>query len=118
MNNAISTYIFPGVRFQYDGGNIQKPSGILEKVAEYFDLKIEEIRRKTRKEQVRLPRQIAMYLYKKNTEKTNAEIGEICGGYDHATVMHADSVVENMLETNYKSVRDDIMRLERKIAIL
>ena len=42
-----------------------------------------------RSREVALPRQIAMYLAKELTKKSLPEIGELFGGRDHTTVLHA-----------------------------
>ena len=43
------------------------------------------------------PRQIAMYLAKEMTQKSLPEIGELFGGRDHTTVMHAVKKVEELM---------------------
>jgi chromosomal replication initiator protein len=44
---------------------------------------------KRRPSNIALPRQIAMYLAKEMTQKSLPEIGELFGGRDHTTVLHA-----------------------------
>jgi len=44
---------------------------------------------KRRPANIALPRQIAMYLAKELTQKSLPEIGELFGGRDHTTVLHA-----------------------------
>lgn len=63
--------------------------GIQKVVAEYFDLKVSDLRSKRRTVSVVRPRQIAMYLVRELTQHSLPEIGEYFGGKDHTTVLHA-----------------------------
>jgi chromosomal replication initiator protein len=62
---------------------------IQQVVAEYFGLKISELKSKRRHRSITLPRQIAMYLCRELTEATLPEIGRSFGGRDHTTVIHS-----------------------------
>ena len=63
--------------------NIQKT------VADFFNIKITDMHSKRRPANIARPRQIAMYLTKELTQKSLPEIGELFGGRDHTTVLHA-----------------------------
>ncbi len=63
--------------------NIQKT------VADYYKIKIGDMYSKRRPANIARPRQIAMYLAKELTQKSLPEIGELFGGRDHTTVLHA-----------------------------
>jgi chromosomal replication initiator protein len=63
--------------------NIQKT------VADYYKIKIADMYSKKRPASIARPRQIAMYLAKEMTQKSLPEIGELFGGRDHTTVLHA-----------------------------
>ena len=63
--------------------NIQKT------VADYYKIKIADMYSKKRPANIARPRQIAMYLAKELTQKSLPEIGELFGGRDHTTVLHA-----------------------------
>jgi len=58
-------------------------------VAAHFGLKLEELSAKKRTRNISLPRQVAMYLARKNTDSSLPRIGEEFGGRDHTTVIHA-----------------------------
>ncbi|MFN7834779.1 MAG: chromosomal replication initiator protein DnaA [Burkholderiaceae bacterium] len=62
---------------------------IQKTVAEYYKIKIADMYSKRRQAIIVLPRQVAMYLAKELTEKSYMEIGELFGGRDHTTVLHA-----------------------------
>ncbi len=63
--------------------NIQKT------VADFYKIKVADMYSKRRPANIALPRQIAMYLAKELTQKSLPEIGELFGGRDHTTVLHA-----------------------------
>ena len=63
--------------------NIQKT------VADYYKIKVADMYSKKRPNSIAYPRQIAMYLAKELTQKSLPEIGELFGGRDHTTVLHA-----------------------------
>lgn len=54
----------------------------------------------SRKEEIRLPRQIAMYILRNEIGITHANIGLHCGGRDHSTVISACRIIENYMETS------------------
>jgi chromosomal replication initiator protein len=54
----------------------------------------------SRKREIVLARQAAMYLCKKHTTQSVSRIGTIIGKRDHATVLHAIKNVENLLTTD------------------
>jgi len=63
--------------------NIQKT------VADFYKIKVADMYSKRRPANIARPRQIAMYLAKELTQKSLPEIGELFGGRDHTTVLHA-----------------------------
>jgi len=63
--------------------NIQKT------VADFYKIKVADMYSKKRPANIARPRQIAMYLAKELTRKSLPEIGEMFGGRDHTTVLHA-----------------------------
>jgi chromosomal replication initiator protein len=58
-------------------------------VAEFFGIRVEEMKSKRRTKGVAFPRQVAMYLSRELTDASLPRIGEEFGGRDHTTVMHA-----------------------------
>jgi chromosomal replication initiator protein len=58
-------------------------------VADFYKIKVSDMYSKKRPASIAHPRQIAMYLAKELTKKSLPEIGELFGGRDHTTVLHA-----------------------------
>jgi len=74
--------------------NIQKT------VADYYKIKVADMYSKKRPANIARPRQIAMYLSKELTQKSLPEIGEMFGGRDHTTVLHAVRKIGGERQTN------------------
>jgi chromosomal replication initiator protein len=73
--------------------NIQKT------VADYYKIKVADMYSKKRPASIARPRQIAMYLAKELTQKSLPEIGELFGGRDHTTVLHAVRKISSERQT-------------------
>ena len=85
---------------------------IQKSVAAFFDIPVDLLRAKTRKQEVVGARQLAMYLSKDLTSSSLKTIGLHFGGRDHSTVIHACQTVEDRLsaDTTYKNRVADIRR--------
>ncbi|MGO0123465.1 chromosomal replication initiator protein DnaA [Desulfothermobacter acidiphilus] len=75
---------------------------IQEVVAQYYNLKVEDLRGKKRHRAVSLPRQIAMYLARELTDLSLPKIGELFGGRDHTTVLHACEKISAYLKEDLR----------------
>lgn len=73
---------------------------IQKKVAEYFDVRLQDMMAKRRSKAIAYPRQVAMYLVRELTEHSLPEIGEFFGGKDHTTVLYAHQKIQNDLKQN------------------
>ncbi len=91
--------------------NIQKV------VSQYYDLPVDLLRAKTRKQEVANARMLSMYLSKKITSNSLKTIGLLHGGKDHSTVIHALKTVEAKIEDEPK-LRDVVENLQKKIEYL
>lgn len=75
------------------------PQKIVELVALEWQTSVEALLSRDRSQKVALPRQVAMYLLRKETEASLPQIGEVLGGRDHTTVMYAIDKITNEIET-------------------
>jgi len=82
------------------------PDKIVEAVARYYGVPVGELKGKARDKQVVLPRQIAMYLMREETEAPLLRIGEALGGRDHSTVLHGCEKIEREMAENDDFRRD------------
>ncbi|GAB4335393.1 MAG: chromosomal replication initiator protein DnaA [Desulfobulbaceae bacterium] len=78
-----------------------------------FNLKVEELQSRTRKRSIAYPRQIAMYLTRKFTDTSLADIGGLYNR-DHSTVLHAIRVITRDMSRD-TSVREQIDLLCSKL---
>jgi chromosomal replication initiator protein len=75
------------------------PANIIELVAKEWQTSVEALLGRDRSKKVAQPRQVAMYLLRKETDASLPQIGELLGGRDHTTVMYAIQKVSNDIET-------------------
>ena len=88
---------------------------IMQTVSDYYGLTLNDLIGPTRKREITVPRQIAMYLTREMTGMSLPQIGSVFGGRDHTTVMHSCKTVEAGAagDPNLGLVVDDIKRLVR-----
>ncbi len=98
--------------------NITRKVNTVEKirdvVCEYFSLTVDAISTKSRKREVVQARQIAMYLSKQLTKSSLSSIGNTIGQRDHATVLHACKIVNDLLDCD-KNFRLSVREIEEKL---
>lgn len=75
-------------------------SYILDTVALFYAVKVEDLVGRDRTKEITLPRQMAMYLVREETDASLPEIGQLLGGRDHTTVMHGCDKISNLIETD------------------
>lgn len=90
---------------------ITSPKKISEIVAEFYNISYEDLIKQSRKKEYVKPRQIAMYLIRKELDTSFPSIGDFFGGRDHTTVMHAVEKTKNLIlkEDNFKQEIELIM---------
>ena len=77
------------------------PDVIQKVVADYYDVRIAELKGRNRQRTIAFPRQLAMFLCKQLIPTMSlTEIGESFGGRDHATVIHACKKIEKLAKTD------------------
>jgi chromosomal replication initiator protein len=83
-------------------------------VAEYYKIKVADLLSKRRSRSVARPRQVAMYLAKDLTNHSLPEIGDLFGGRDHTTVLHACRKIKELLDSS-ADIREDVKNLLRTL---
>jgi chromosomal replication initiator protein len=73
---------------------------IQKHVAEYYQLKLAELKSRNNSKSVAMPRQIAMYLCKQLTHASLPEIGRSFGGKHHSTVIHSIRKIDALRREN------------------
>lgn len=87
--------------------NIQKTT------AEYYKVKVLDLTSKRRNRSVARPRQMAMALAKELTSHSLPEIGDVFGGRDHTTVLHACRKIKDLIasDTNFAEDYRNLLRI-------
>ncbi len=80
--------------------NELSPEKILSSVADFYSIKTDEISGRCRKKKVIKPRQVAIYLLRKDVKLSFPDIGETIGGRDHSTAIYAYEKIKKELEKN------------------
>ena len=88
---------------------------IQQRVADYFQIPLGDLRGVRRQRSILYPRQVAMYLCRRLTEASLPEIGRAFGGRDHTTVMHAVEKIEREIaqDLHKKQTVEQLNRLVR-----
>lgn len=89
---------------------------VQSKVAEYYHLKVSDLKSKRRHKALAVPRQIAMYLCKSHLDVSFPELGAKFGGKDHTTVMHAVAKIKKCLDSDV-SIKSDVDELKKALGV-
>lgn len=98
-----------------EGGETQiSSSTIMTHVADYFAVTVDELCGQSRTHVLVTARQIAMYLCRELTDLSLPKIGQLFGGRDHTTVMHADRKIRQLLRER-RSVFNQVAEITSRI---
>ena len=86
---------------------------IRDLIGTQFRVSIDDLRSRSRKRSITFPRQLAMYLTRKYTDKSLADIGNIYNR-DHSTVLHAIKAITKDI-SRVTSIREQVELLCSKI---
>ena len=85
-------------------------------VSGYYHIPDDLLRAKTRKKEVALARQVAMFMSKLHTKHSLKTIGLHFGGRDHSTVIHAVNTIEEAAKTD-RELTEDLESISKKIEL-
>ena len=106
--DALKDYLGSSV---YSNSNISK---IQVAVADYFDIKVDDLKSKKRTANINNARQIAIYLCRMITEETTTRIGLEFGNRDHSTVLHAIEKVSKDIQNN-EALKNQLNEIKNKL---
>jgi len=75
-------------------------------VSEYYSVELEQLKGQKRDRAIVMPRQIAMYLMRAETDVSLLRIGQELGGRDHSTVLHACDKIDRETQAIEELRRD------------
>ncbi len=87
---------------------------IIKVVADFYEENVVDIIGESRKKELVVPRQIAMFLMREEANASFPNIGQELGKRDHTTAMHAYAKIKNSLNDNEK-IRQDIALIKQKL---
>ena len=90
------------------------PQRIVDSVAEFYKIPAERLLSRDRSRAVSFPRQIAMYLLRREADISLPQIGKEMGGRDHSTVMYAIDKINDMLVSDER-LRKQIGQIRQKL---
>ena len=96
---------------EVDTSNVNKVKKV---VAKYYNVSVSDLSATTRKAEIVLPRQIAIYIIKSQFDVPLVKIGEYFGNRDHTTISYACSKVEQLIENDW-TVKQDVDNLIKNI---
>ena len=88
---------------------------VLNAVAEYYRLSLDDLRGKQRDKHIVVPRQVAMYLMRQETESSLLEIGQSLGGRDHSTVLHGCDKISREVNEN-TALRKEVLAIRQQLS--
>ena len=98
----------------FSPNKIVNPKRIIQTVAEFYDLKEKDILSSSRKKEIVKPRQIAMFLLRKELKSPYPFIGRKFGGKDHTTAIHAYEKISKEIINNEK-IDNEINLIKERI---
>jgi chromosomal replication initiator protein len=91
-----------------------QPEKIIELVAKEWQTSVEALLGRDRSQKIAQPRQVAMYLLRKETDASLPQIGEVLGGRDHTTVMYAIEKIASDIETK-TDLRKRVVNIKQQL---
>src|SRR5215212_4740847 len=82
------------------------PERIVQAVSDYYSVELDQLKGQKRDRAIVMPRQIAMYLIRAETDVSLLRIGQELGGRDHSTVLHACDKTDRETQENEELRRD------------
>lgn len=90
------------------------PERVIETVASFYNMDIEDLKAKSRTREIVVPRQIAMYIIREETDTSLTDIGNEFGNRDHTTVMHACEKIEKAKESD-NQIRQAVLSVRQML---
>lgn len=87
---------------------------VIQIVADYFNVDVEELCGPSRRKHIAHARQVAMYLGREETDSSLAQIGEVLGGRDHSTILYGHDKVEEEIEVN-DQLRREVLAIREQL---
>lgn len=90
------------------------PDQIIDEVALHFDVEVPALQGRSRSKAIARPRQIAMYLIRKETGESLPRIGALLGGRDHTTILYGCERIADLIEKD-ADIRRQVITLRQHL---
>ncbi len=107
VKNILNTYLSSPYRKT-------SPQIILKNVADFYNISLNDLLKRSRKKEVVRPRQIAMFLLREETKLSFPEIGQKLGGRDHSTVIHAFEKIKKE-ESADEPLKQELLLIKERV---
>jgi chromosomal replication initiator protein len=97
--------ILAGIINNYQSKSLS-PKIIIEAVSRFYDIEITDILGKSRKKELVVPRQVAMFLMRQEINTSFPTIGNEFGGRDHTTAIHACNKISSEVKTDQRKKQE------------
>ncbi len=87
---------------------------LMQIVADFYNISIEDIMSESRKRELAVPRQITMFLMREEMKCSFPSIGQVLGGRDHTTAIHAYNKIQRSCDEDVK-VKQDIDLIRQRL---
>ena len=102
-----------GSKFETEAAEQLTVARILEFVAHYFDVRIQDLKGKSRLKELTVPRQIAMFLARQLTDKSLPAIAESFNK-SHPTVLHSIDIIRSKMEKS-EEFRQEVASIQHQL---
>ncbi|HVE92660.1 MAG TPA: chromosomal replication initiator protein DnaA [Actinomycetota bacterium] len=112
LAEEVLSHLFPS-----SGAEPVRVDTIMAETAAYFGLGVDDLRSQNRSKSLVHARQIAMYLVRELTDLSLPKVGEMFGGRDHTTVLHAVKKIAAVIGEKrlvYHQIQDLTTRIKRR----
>jgi chromosomal replication initiator protein len=82
------------------------PESVMAAVAETYNVAVEDLKGSSRRREISIARQVAMFLMRQHTDLSLPKIGEVFGGKDHTTVMYSCDKISQLRENDPDMARN------------
>jgi len=87
---------------------------VISAVADFYRIQVDDLKGKQRDKHIVVPRHVAMYLMRQETEASLLEIGQALGGRDHSTVLHGCEKISREVNEN-TSLRKEVLAIRQQL---
>jgi len=90
------------------------PDAIIQAVSDHYGVDVRVIQGRGRSRNIVVPRQVAMYLLREETESSLVDIGQLLGGRDHTTVMYGCEKIADEINADTR-LRNEVLAIREKL---